>query len=124
MSVQAYLPAEIPPCGRTPAGVFGKAGVAHTVFAKNCVGGWKPQVRLYRNSMYLNLFRTHFFFQKNRVRHPKASWRYGPVVEGAGVFVINPKTPHAVDDLYLPSFFLLEKRKKQRKPKLRLRREQ
>ena len=35
--VQAFLPAEIPPCRRTPAGVFGKAGVAcpHHVFV-----GW------------------------------------------------------------------------------------
>jgi len=55
------------------------------------VGAYKP----------VTSSRTQFFFQKNRVRHPTASWRYGPVIEGAKVFVINPEKPHAVDDLYL-----------------------
>jgi hypothetical protein len=59
------------------------------------------------SSEHVNLFRTQFFFQKNRVRHPIASRRYGPVHEGADVFVINPEKPHAVMTITNPTYFFL-----------------
>jgi hypothetical protein len=98
-----------------PAGVFGKAGVAHTVFEKNCVGSVSYRF-VYTEARNIRTCSAHIFSCRKTVcATRKASWRYGPVNEGAGVFVINPDSPSPLATSTYKTYFFFRKRKSRQK---------